>query len=408
MAVTAATATASCRRVAPPDASATATAYDRDLAALERESPPVAGAGEAPLSHAARLQRRWALTGNTADLAQAWRLVAAAIAAPEGAPAELLLPAAAMALDLHRLADARRILAGCALAGASAAGEVVLADLALQDGRLDDAAAGYQRALRAGRRWDRLARLAHLRHLTGDDAAADALYAEAEADVTAQEMRTYAWLEVQRGRLEFGRGRFAGAERHYQRAERAYPGYWLVAAQRAEVLAAEGQYPAALALYTQVATRTANPELAQTLAELYVYLGKPGLAQPWIDRALLVYERSVGRGEVHYLHHLAALYTDVRPQAVRGVRWAEADLALRPGLGAAHDQLAWAYLRAGRLPEARREMQRALAGAAPDAHLLFHAGTIAIAAGDNQAGTHLFERAAELNPAFRTTFHAHR
>jgi tetratricopeptide (TPR) repeat protein len=405
VAVGVAVAVASCARPHP----APPSAYDSDLAALEREHADHAGAAEAPLGRAAWLQRRWALTGDAADLAQAWRLVVPTADAPAaGAPAELSLFAAAMALDLHRVADARRILARCTGCADAPAGDVVAADLALQDGRLDDAAAGYQRALRAGRRWDRLARLAFLRHAGGDDVAADALYAEAEEDVSSKEMRTFAWLEVQRGRLAFAHGRFSAALASYDRADRAYPGYWLVDMQRAEALAAEGRIAESLALYTRVATRTASPAIAQALGELYVFLGRPSEARAWIDRAVSAYHASVSRGEVHYLHHLAALYTDVAPDAALAVRWAEQDLALRPGLPAARDQLAWAYLRAGRLPDARREMRRALDGGTPDAHLLSHAAAIAIAAGEADEGARLFSQAAAINPLFRTTFHAHR
>ena len=280
-------------------------------------------------------------------------------------------------------------------------------DLALQDGRLDDAARGYQRALRGGRRWDRLARLGHLRHAGGDDVAADALYAEAEEDVSSKEMRTFAWLEVQRGRLAFARGRFAEALARYDHAARAYSGYWLVEAARAEALAAQGESVAALDLYTRLAERTGSPAIAQALGELYTFLDKPSEARRWIDRAVGAYRASVEHGEVHALHHLAALYTDVIPDAAEAVRWAEKDLALRPGFPAAHDQMAWACLRAGRLTDARREIARALAGAAADAHVLSHAAAIALAAGDADEGGRLFDRAAAINPFFRTTFHAH-
>jgi tetratricopeptide (TPR) repeat protein len=334
-------------------------------------------------------------------------LIAPALAAPEGVSTPLALFAAALALDVHRVADARRILDACAGCAGTSAGQVIAGDRALAEGRFDDAGAAYQRALAGGRRWDRLARLAHLRHMTGDDVAADALYAEAEDDVTAKEMRTFAWLEVQRGRLQFARGRFAAASAAYDRAARAYSGYWLVEAHQAEALAAEGRFPEAIALYTRAAAHAGGVEVAQALAELYLYLGRPADAQPVIDRAAAAYRASAARGDVHDCHHLAALYTDLALDAALAVRWAEEDVVLRPGVAAAHDQLAWACFRAGRLPDARREAQRALALGAPDAHLLSHAAAIAFAAGDADEGARLFRQAAEINPAFRTTFHAH-
>ena len=111
----------------------------------------------------------------------------------------------------------------------------------------------------------------------------------------------------------------------YERAARAYGGYWLVEARRAELAAARGQGAEAMALYTRVAGQTPSPEVAQALGELYAYLGRPAEAAPWYQRALAAYTRSVERGEVHYLHALAAFDSDVSGDATAALRWAEAD-----------------------------------------------------------------------------------
>jgi tetratricopeptide (TPR) repeat protein len=76
----------------------------------------------------------------------------------------------------------------------------------------------------------------------GDPAGADELYEEAQDDLTAKEMRAFAWLEVQRGFLDFARGRYRQARSHYDRADAAYPGYWLVDEHVAELLAAQDRY----------------------------------------------------------------------------------------------------------------------------------------------------------------------
>ena len=83
----------------------------------------------------------------------------------------------------------------------------------------------------------------------GGDAAADRLYAEAEDELTAKEMRQYAWIEVQRGFLRFTHGRYAEARGIIERADQAYPDYWLVDDHTAELLGAEGRYAEAAALY---------------------------------------------------------------------------------------------------------------------------------------------------------------
>ena len=73
-----------------------------------------------------------------------------------------------------------------------------------------------------------LAWLAYFYGKRGDVAGADHLYEEAEDQLTAKEMRSYAWLEVQRGSLAFAHGRYGEARLHYGQADAAYPGYWLV------------------------------------------------------------------------------------------------------------------------------------------------------------------------------------
>jgi tetratricopeptide (TPR) repeat protein len=110
-----------------------------------------------------------------------------------------------------------------------------LADVAVQERRWDDA-----RAFLAGLSSSQdLARLAEVERLLGVYDEADRLYAEAEDELTAKQMRSFAWLEVQRGALDAARGRYADARAHYDLAERAYSGYWLVAQHVAALPAAE-------------------------------------------------------------------------------------------------------------------------------------------------------------------------
>src|SRR5204862_4694854 len=103
-------------------------------------------------------------------------------------------------------------------------GRLIRADLDFQHGCYQAAETGYLEVLRDGQSWGALARLAHLRGKMGDPDDADRLYEEAQDQLTAKEMRAYAWLEVQRGFLDFARGRDDDAQLHYRRANAAYPG----------------------------------------------------------------------------------------------------------------------------------------------------------------------------------------
>src|SRR5262249_53241974 len=151
----------------------------------------------------------------------------------------------------------------------------------------------------------------------GEDDAADRHFEEAEDELTAKEMRHYAWLELQRGLLDLSRGRHAAAREHYERAERAYSGHWMVAEHRAELLAACGECEAALALYERVVAEVPRPELLQALGELCAHMGRAERAEACFEQALAAYLDSAARGEVHYLHHLADFYADVREDGVQ-------------------------------------------------------------------------------------------
>ena len=118
----------------------------------------------------------------------------------------------------------------------------------------------------------------------GDLDDADRLYAQAGEEITAKEMRSFAWVELQRGLLALGRGRTGDAGAHYERANRAYSGYWLVNEYNAELLGASGRFDEAVALYEKVLARAPRPEIQQALGDLYVFMGKPDPRGPGTTR----------------------------------------------------------------------------------------------------------------------------
>jgi hypothetical protein len=97
----------------------------------------------------------------------------------------------------------------------------------------------------------------------------------------------------------------------------------------------------------------------------------PGRARPWRD----------DRGEVHYLHHLAAHYADVRPDPEAAVLWAQADVRLCRN-GATLSLLAWCLQHAGRTAEALTVLDEAFALGAGDPRLRIRAREIRRASAD--------------------------
>src|SRR5262249_28884206 len=149
---------------------------------------------------------------------------------------DLYLLRAQLHFKFHRLDGVRNDLERVVDRADSSVFRALKADLAFQEGRYEEARRGDEDAGRRHPTGDNLARLASFRAQTGDAEGADRLYAEAEEEITAKEMRSFAWVELQRGLLDLGRGRLSEAAAHYERAGRAYSGYWLVDEHSAELL----------------------------------------------------------------------------------------------------------------------------------------------------------------------------
>jgi tetratricopeptide (TPR) repeat protein len=321
-------------------------------------------------------------------------------------PGDLYFLKANLAFKLHRLDDVRRNLAADPSLLAGPEGQAIQADLDFQEGRYAQARAGYESVIASNRTWDNLARLAHFEFKMGDAEAADRLFNEAEDELTAKEMRSYAWVELQRGLLDLSLGRHDQASAHYERAERAYSGHWLVAEHKAELLGAQGRYAEAAALYQDVLERVSKPEIQQAFGELLTVMGEQERAQIWLAKAHAGYLDAAKRGGVHYYHHLVDFYADVRKDGAEAVKWARKDIALRDNFSS-QAALAWALHRNGQCDEAMVAMNQALASGAKSSHLFSQAAAIYRAAGRAQDAERYAQRAAEINPRHRS-FHVHR
>ena len=372
---------------------------DNDIAVLSRAAGP-----EQITRHVYRLYQKASISGDLTALTAVIPPIDYAIRLFSN-PGDLYLLKAHAAFKLHKLADVDATLRAVPSVYDSDEGRLIRADLDFQHGRYQMAENGYRDVLQRERSWGALARLAHLRGKMGDVTGADCLYEEAEDQLTAKEMRSYAWLEVQRGFLDFARGQHGEARLHYQRADAAYPGYWLVEEHIAELLGAEGGYEEAAAIFERVVSTIERPDLDQAIGELYELAGSVEAAVYWKKRALTAYLQSAERGEVHFYHHLVDYYMDVVEDGAEAVKWAHRDLRLRKNF-ATQAALAWSLYRDGQFGDAVRWMDRALASGVVDARLYFWAGEIYRAAGNEVEGRELRQRAITLNSAV-DGFHVH-
>jgi tetratricopeptide (TPR) repeat protein len=171
------------------------------------------------------------------------------------------------------------------------------------------------------------------------------------------------------------------------------------------LLGAEGDFAGAITRYKEIIGRVCKPELQQAIGELYRLMDKSDEAEPWFEQALLAYLKSVERGEVHYYHHLADFYADVRQDGEEAVKWAQRDYELRQNF-ATESALAWACYRDGRFDVALGLINRALSSGVRDARLLNGAAMIQKASGRAEESECLLKQAIEINPRYES-FHVH-
>ena len=370
-------------------AGAAGSDYDRERRALVStlETARASGAGDPAVARLLLLLS--GLTGEVADERAATEFLEAAVRRrPDDATLRILH--ARLEVRGHRLGAARRILdeAGMAATGVAGPGaggdgaaafadevDAIAADIEGQDGDYAAARARTARLLAGGRPWPALARMAEIEGLTGSAAEADRLYVEAEEDLTAKEMRSWAWLETERGRLDRRRGRPDEAATHYRRAARAYRGYWLVEQRQAELLAERGRDAEAAAAWRLLVAKSPRPEFRQAYGVALRAVGRFEEAEREENAALAAYLDSTRRGETRYYHHLAGYYADVAHDGDEAVRWARRDLEERHG-PEAWEELAGACARAGRGPEASAAADRVLAFGLTDPWLVGRATAI--------------------------------
>jgi tetratricopeptide (TPR) repeat protein len=349
--------------------------------------------------------QRASLTGNLDELSVADGTLDHAIE-HLGRDGDLYFLKANIHFKVHRLADVEKDLEASTDLLQSPVGRALKADLDFQQGRYEAARSGYEALIEEERTWDTLARLAYFHFKMGDFDRADQLYDEAVDELTAKEMRHYAWVELQRGVVDLSRGNYEKAREHYERAERAYSGHWMVQEHVAELLGAEGRHDEAEALYRGVIARVPRPDFLQALGELYLSTGKTAEANDCLKRAESAFLESAQRGEVHYYHHLADLYADVFENGVEAVKWAQKDLELRRNFSTLA-ALAWALYRAGEFSRALELMNESLASGVKDARLFHAAGLIHKAFSPNGKADSYLQMAAAINPHYQN-FHVHR
>jgi tetratricopeptide (TPR) repeat protein len=201
-----------------------------------------------------------------------------------------------------------------------------------------------------------------------------------------------AWALAQAAELFWHEGNLDEAERGYALALETLPDYGPAIVGMAQIALARGRSADAIAALTPLAKTSASPRVLWLLADAQRAAGNPERAR----EAEMELER---RGRAGDPRTLAMFWASRGEHLEEALQLVEREAAHRHGLYTL-DAQAWVLHRLGRTEEARRLSARVREIDTPDAQLLYHAGAIRVAAGDQHEGRELVERALSTNPYF--------
>ncbi|MFO0758581.1 MAG: tetratricopeptide repeat protein [Byssovorax sp.] len=270
-----------------------------------------------------------------------------------------------------------------------------LSDALLEMGRVDEATAAAQQMNDLKPSLPAYARASYLRWLRGDTASAKTIIRKAMDAGDPKDPEPLAWVLVQAALIFWHEGDYEGAEKGFDRALTAVPDYPPALVGKARAALGLGDAPRAVKLLEKAHAQSPLVETAWLLGDAKEAAGDAKGAEE-------AYALVVKHGRQIDGRTLALFFATKNRDLDEALALAEAEKKTRDDL-TTEDALAWVLYRKGRLAEARAAIDHATALGTPDARILYHAGAIALSAGDRAGGEKLLRRALELNPAFDRT-----
>ena len=276
----------------------------------------------------------------------------------------------------------------------------VIADAQVELGRYGAAARTLQHYVDVKPELSSYARVSYFRELHGDlPGALGAMRLAVTAGGGTAENVSYVQALV--GKLHFDSGDYAGAEAAYRTALETDPGFPAATAGLARVEAARGEYEPAIRRLRGLVLRLPLPEYVIALGETEQAAGSTVAAGR--DYRLVGAEtRLLQANGVNTDAELAVFEADHGDPA-QAVDLAARAWAAAPSVRSA-DSYSWALSAAGRDGEALRMSERAMRLGSRDPSFLYHAGMVALRAGDAKRANGFLSRLVAQSPNFNPLY----
>jgi tetratricopeptide (TPR) repeat protein len=272
----------------------------------------------------------------------------------------------------------------------------LLTDANLELGNYKDAedAAQWMLNLRRGNR-PAFIRAAHLRELFGETEGAYELMDLAFQSTSPAETEERASILTEMGHFRSASGNIDAAEKLFQQALTALPGYPSALGSLAKVRTAQKRYVDAVVLLQQRYQVVPRARNLYDLAEALQLAGRDGDAK----RAFADFESKsllAANQKDNSNRELVFYYADHAHQPAKALQVSQREYAWRHDVYTL-DAYAWGLHVNGRDAEARKQIETALAVGIRDPRLFLHAGGICLGVSDIPAARGYLEQAAELN-----------
>jgi tetratricopeptide (TPR) repeat protein len=294
---------------------------------------------------------------------------------------------------VHRFPAARRDLASARAHGAAASEvEAIERELDYVEGKYDTAIPAIRRAAAERRTMGTVARLALLEHDLGNNEKAERAFQEAETLIRDPNPIPVAWLALQRGMHYASTGKREQAVELFRAALRRIPGYVAAEDHLAETLHELGRDDEAMALYETIVKHSTDPEFKGALAGIYRARGRVAEADALVKQATTDYELLLAKFPEAMYWHASEFFLEEGHSPRRALDLLEKNLVLRAG-APSYVALARAHLATGSPALAKTAIDKALATPIVSAQMLWTAGLVEAALG-NQSGADAFKTRA--------------